>query len=418
VSWQLPSALVIGGLATLIVVALHFITRSEPRPEAFPTARFVPDRSLRARARTLSLSDLILLALRALAVLALAAAVAGPLRASAQGRVLRIIALDRSRAVANAAEVRDSARSLARAGDAVVAFDTGAALVALDSLALTGARGSLSVALAGSIGMATRLADRADSIELVIVSPFGADELDDATLRVRRTWPGRIRLVRVAAATTTTWLSRVEAQSTNDDPVVAALALAGARAPAASIRLVRAALTSSDTAWARGAGHVLVHWPATDVASWQRRAVTDTVGAAVVGRAVIVAPFARRWTLAGQAVARWVDGEAAAVEQAIGDGCIRDVAIPVDPASDLALRPAFRAFLSALLVPCGGARGAGAMSAADLQSLAGPPGASHVGTAPLRDPARSSPMTPWLLALGAALLIVELGARRTRSAAT
>ena len=52
---------------------------------------------------------------------------------------------------------------------------------------------------------------------------------------------------------------------------------------------------------------------------------------------------------------RWTDGEPAATERPFGRGCIREVAVPVDPVGDLPLRGSFRGIASSLLAPCGGA---------------------------------------------------------------
>ena len=40
------------------VVALHFIVTREPRTAPLPTARFVPDRAVRAQSRAIQLQDL------------------------------------------------------------------------------------------------------------------------------------------------------------------------------------------------------------------------------------------------------------------------------------------------------------------------------------------------------------------------
>jgi hypothetical protein len=423
-SFLLPSALAIGGVALVAVIAAHFITRSQPRPEALPTARFVPDRPLRARSRTIALDDVLLLLLRGLALGALTAAVAAPVRSATRGQVRRIIALDRSRAVANLGEVRDSVRGLARAGDLVVAFDTSASLVSsrgLDSLDNRGNRppGSLSTALAASIGIAARSATEADSIEIVLVSALARDEADDATLRIRGSWPGRLRLVRVRAAEPGAFDGRVETSAPADDPIVAALALNALRASTGSIRVLRTEPTATDSGWSKEAGHVLIHWPVTPAdARWTRRASVDSVGG-VVGSSTLVAWLPRIWALNetnARRVARWIDGEPAAVERDLGSGCIRDVAILLDPASDLTLRPAFRRFIQSLLVPCGGRLDAALLTGDALIGLA--------GTGPLAAVARvrdrreiTSPWTTWLLLAGSLLLILELGLRRQRSVA-
>ena len=422
-SFLLPSALVFGVIAVVATIAAHFITRSRPRPEPLPTARFVPDRPLRARARTLSLADLALLMLRLAAIAALAAAVAAPIPTAARGRVLRVFAVDQSRSVARIAEVRDSVRAIARTGDFVLAFDTSASVVSsarLDSLAVSPATGSLSTALTAAIGMAARATAHADSVELVIVSAFAGEEMDDATRRIRESWPGRIRLVRVARATPSTVPIRVESLVPADDPIVAAIALAGLQGAPGSIRLVRGQPSSNDSLWARSADRVLLHWPATSSdASWPARDRVDTVGA-VTSTAALVARLPRVWNVdpsGGQPVARWIDGEPAAAERPVGDGCLRDVAILLDPASDLTLRPAFRSFLQGLLGPCGGGRSSTPLPTEVLDSLRG--AGPLVPSSVLRDPHETtSPWTAWLLGVGALLLIVELAARRHQAVDT
>jgi len=416
----LPSALAVGVLAVAAVIAAHFITRSRPRPEALPTARFIPDRPLRARARTLSLDDIALLLLRIASLVALTLAIAAPVRSAARGRVVRVVAFDRSRSLAAPSEVRDSVMAIATTGDVVIVFDSAASLVtgrSLDSLVALPVRGSLSTALAAAIGMAARITSQSDSIELVVVSPFAAEELDEATMRIRRTWPGRLRLVSVRAAAPSPFDSGVEASVSSEDPVAAALALAGLRVAANAIRLARSTPSAKDTAWAGDSGHVLVHWPATAAsASWPSRARPDTVGAVTAG-STIVGRFSRVWSaqsLAGRPIARWIDGEPAAVERATGAGCVRDVAILIDPAGDLALRPAFRGLLQSLLTPCGGPQVFAPIPRGTLDSLAGT--GPLVPASAVRDPhEHSSPWTAWLLGAGALLLIVELGARRQRS---
>jgi hypothetical protein len=254
-------------------------------------------------------------------------------------------------------------------------------------------------------------------VELIVVSPFAREEFDDATLSVRRSWPGRIRLVPATVATAASVATRVESAAPADDPVIAAIALAGLRGVTASIRLVRGRATANDSAWVRAGDRVLVHWPATEAdAAWPRRARVDTVGAATSG-STLVARLPRVWSLAtagGRPIARWIDGELAAVERTLGDGCTRDVAVLLDPASDLALRPAFRSFLDGLLEPCGGARSFVPLPRDLLDSLRG--SGPLVPSSLLRDRHdTTSPWTAWLLGAGALLLIIELGVRRQRT---
>lgn len=110
-------------------------------------------------------------------------------------------------------------------------------------------------------------------------------------------------------------------------------------------------------------------------------------------------------------MARWADGEPAAVEIPTGRGCVRHVAVLFDPASDITLREPFRRFAAAMLEPCGGARSARRLDDSTLERLAG--GGRLAGADALRaSAAESSGLTPWLLILGALLLLAELAARR------
>jgi hypothetical protein len=419
VSWLLPSALAIAGVAALAALALHLIARSRPLAESLPTARFVPQRPVRARARSIALSDVPLLLLRIGAVLALGAAVAAPVFPAAHGRVRRIVIVDRSRDVADAREARDSARAAFRDGDVLLAFDSIATRLsgraALDSAATVPAAGSMSAALGMALHVAAQLASEVDSIELVIVSPVTVEEIDRATTTIRDQWPGRIRVVRLREATSDERAPRVESADGSADVVLAGLSLMGAVQSHGDVRVVRGRPSADDTAWASDSGHVLVHWPANaDGAAWQPRPTIDAIGGVASSSGTLIGRFPRVWTLTGSAIARWADGDAAAVEHGVGRGCIRDVGIVVDPASDLTLRAPFRRFAERLLEPCGGVARTRRADSSAIESIVGGKGITRLATASsLREPSgESSFWTPWLLGLGAALLLVEVAARR------
>ncbi len=120
--------------------------------------------------------------------------------------------------------------------------------------------------------------------------------------------------------------------------------------------------------------------------------------------------------LGERVVARWGDGVPAATERRIsaGGGCVREVAVPVPAVGDLVLRHGYSAFVHELIAPCGGhaqlqpaddstvalLRGEGSLLATDLLGVQ----------------ATRSPLTPWLLALALMAALVELPARRRRSA--
>ena len=418
-SWLLPSALAIAGVAMLAAIALHFIARSRPLAEALPTARFVPHRPVHARARSIALSDVVLLLVRIATVLALGAAVAGPVFAVAHGRVARVIVVDRSRDVADLGEARDSVRRLRRDGDILVAFDSVAmrlpSAFALDSLTNSEARGSLSAALAMSLRVAAELSRRGDSLELIVVSPLAVEEIDQATPAIRAEWPGRIRVVPVRAVASDERNPRVESATRQDDIVIAGLSLSGVFRDNANVRIVRGRPTTADTVWARDGGDVLVVWPTNDSAAmWPPRATIDAIGGVTSNSGTLIGRFPRAWTLSGRAIARWADGEAAAVEHVIGRGCIRDVGIIFDPASDITLRAPFRQFAAALLEPCGGNRRIARVDSALLASIVGEAGATRFS--PVKgvgdQSSESSTWTPWLLALGAVLLVVEMAVRK------
>lgn len=417
-TWLIPSAIGIAAIASLLAVVLHFIARSRPVAELFPTARFIPERAIHARTRSLALTDLALLLLRVLAIMLLGAAVAAPLFPSGQ-RVTRIVIADRSRAVAAAATVRDSVRAYLRSGDELVVFDSSAhtaRVEALDTLAIGAVSGSLSAAFTAAIRTASRIAPRSDSIEFVLVSPFAEEEVDDATARIRATWPGRVRTVRVAAASVPNATGALEVKAAANDAVAAGLSLVSMSISSSPVRVVRGRTTSEDSAWARARGHVLVHWPASDSsADWTHRPTLDAIGAVTARGATVVARFPRLWSLQGAVIARWADGEPAAVEHAVGEGCIRDVAVLVDEAGDLTLRTPFRRFVAELLKPCGARGSVFPMGEANIAALAG-----TGGLAPARalvDAKTAAPRwTPWLLVVAALLLIAELAVRRTTRA--
>jgi hypothetical protein len=263
--------------------------------------------------------------------------------------------------------------------------------------------------------VAAQLASDADSIELVIVSPVTVEEIDRATSTIRDQWPGRIRVVRLREAASDERAPRVESADGSADVVLAGLSLMGAVQSHGDVRVVRGRPSADDTAWASDSGHVLVHWPANaDGAAWQPRPTIDAIGGVASSSGTLIGRFPRVWTLTGSAIARWADGDAAAVEHGVGRGCIRDVGIVVDPASDLTLRAPFRRFAERLLEPCGGVARTRRADSSAIESIVGGKGITRLATASsLREPSgESSFWTPWLLGLGAALLLVEVAARR------
>lgn len=426
--WALLAALGAAG----IIVALHFIARRRPRTVAFPTARFVPARSVRAPSRSTRPADIPLLLLRVLAVLLLGAAFARPALQPERRPIARVVALDLSASGRSVSAARDSAAQYLRAGDLLVVFDSAArqitedprdSLASLDSLDGSRAAGSLSAALAASTRAAAALRDRADSVELVLVSPFAAEEWDGATRAIRELWPGRARLVATEMASDSSVTGSagnggarpvVVRSGADDDPLSAVAALMHDTAARTLVRIVRGAPGGADSAWAGGVGHVLVHWPDSLPATWPKRDVVDTVGAVAAGSAVLVADFPRSAeppTSDARVIARWLDGAPAATENALGEGCVRSVAIQFPVRGDLALGESARRFVEALSAPCGGARDLAPIGAARMAVLRGE---SRGGAARVlaRDDGTENRATLWLLGAAALLLLLELVVRR------
>ena len=386
-SFAAPAFLLAGALGALAVAALHLLARQRPRAAPFPTARFIPERQARAASRALIPTDLLLLALRAAAMLLLGAAFARPAWEPARHGTARLLLVDRSRAVASAAEARDSARARWREGDGVVLFDSAARAAAAESLgalAVVRTPGSLAGALVAAHAAAASMAG-ADSVQLVIVSPLVREEWDAATGAVRAQWPGGIVLVRTTAA-------------------------AAPRVPRA--RVVDA-VTPRDSLWATDSAGALVVWPSRSLA-----AADGSAGAVVLGDDVVVGPFPRRTPPSAErraptpvVIARWNDGAPAAAERALGAGCVREVAIEPPAAGDLVLRESWIRLRAGLLGPCGGAVDARPLGDSALALLRGVGGAAPARALRAeRDGA--PPLTAWLLAAAALLLVGEMALRR------
>ena len=410
-SFFAPGYLLAALAAAAALVAAHFIVRRQPRAMTLPTARFVPDAPVLTTGWHRRPSDLAVLALRVLCVLLAGLALAGPfLRDRAGGRAKLILA-DRSRAVADSLELRDSIAAVRADGDVVIEYGAGSPQ-----------RGSLSAGIVAATRAASRFRGGPDSVELVMVSSFAAEELDAATARIRREWPGRARLVHVAAPAIADSARRPALVSQPGDPLAVALAVAGPLARA-DARIVRGALSAADSLWAREQpGRVLLHWPVSAVPDgFIARAARDSIGGVVARGEAIVAPFQRRWQLVAaldrRIVAWWMDGDAAAAESALGDGCARSVAIPVSMAGDFALRPEFHALIRELVQPCGGASAYEPVPPASLAMLTGTGGLAP-SAAFAKPPAETSPAAKWLLLGSLFCALLELLARRRRGSGT
>ncbi len=421
------------------IVAQHFIVTRQPRAAMLPTARFVPDTPATTVARARRPSDLLLMFLRVLLVLAAGAGMAKPILTARRGAQARVILVDVSRSARDSIATRDSVRAIYRNGDAVVVFDSSTRVLGgdigagIDSLRPTSRRGNLSAALIAALRAGSSLRERADSLELVVVSPFAKEGLDAATDSIRKLWPGKARLVRVgeSVADTIAVTSHLDISAEPTDPLTVTVALARQRATGSGQRVTGNGQRATGIALiARGTeqpsqavspsreGSALIEWPASTRPRFAvQRAVIDTVGGVSASDANVVAAFERVWSYppdslrGGEVIARWVDGEPAAIEKPHGPGCVRSVAIPVRPVGDLVIRNEFVRLVASLSRPCAQITSLIPADPSVVAKLEGKGGlAPREAFQPVTD-ARSE-LSPWLFALAIAAAIAELFARR------
>jgi hypothetical protein len=396
------------------MVLLHLVARQRPAAYVLPTTRFIPDqRTLVSRAATRP-RDLLLLALRVLLLLSVGAAFARPVLTPRRGAMARVVLIDRSHAVASTFEAATKAKALGSDGvpTTLIAFDSAPQVIAataLDSLAATprsGATGSLSAAFIAARRASAALAERADSIQLVLVSPVTASEIDSATRRLRAEWPGAVRIERVAFLADSSAAWALERRLSADDPLGPAIASSPSAAKVVT-RLIRSGPTAADSAFARDGGTV-VRWDSTTAS----RPVAEGLA---VGDEVIVAALARRSVgSAGRVVARWADGTSAATEASLGKGCIRDIGVMIPAAGDIALHPPFQRIARSLLTPCGSIVAERAADSATIAWLSGPTTNAARASLLRGDAEQPSPLAPWLIGLAILLALAELAVRATR----
>ena len=328
--------------------------------------------------------------------------------------------VDASRAVADTREAADSLKRLYRAGDAVIVFDSSArTLRSADSLATikrAAVRGNLSGALIASLRAASSMRDRVDSVDLVLVSPFAGEEFDAATDSIRKLWKGRARLIRTNARVDTT-LARgnaIELRSSSDDALAVTTAIANKSANRSGARLIRNALSPNDTT---SSAQPVVVWPVSERPPFAIASSPDVSGGITTGATQVVAPFNRRWRFptdsirSARVIARWADGEPAAIEKEIGQSCIKSVAIPVVGIGDLVIRSEFVALVNSIASPCGGSSFGAPKSGDALAALAGTGPLATSSYFPAREDIES-PLAPWLFGIASLAALAELFVRR------
>ena len=406
------------------VVAIHFIVTRQPKAAILPTARFVPNLPANATARATRPSDLLLMLLRVLLVLLIGAGLARPIFKPSRNKSARVILVDASRSVGDISTVRDSAARYYRDGDALIVFDSAARVVsatAADSiraLVKTERDGRLSGALVAALRAGSSWRDKADSLDLVIVSPLASDELDAATDSIRSLWRGKAMLVKIGAREATTALvTPVQLRSAAGDPLAVTIARLGQLSGAAKI--VRDGVNADETR-STGEARALVDWPvSTRPERSSPVAKVDTIGAVVFGSSIVVSAFPRRWAFApdlirgARVVARWTDGEPAAIEWTQDKGCVRSVTVSVNPVGDLPLQTSFTRFVREMAGPCVADKIVPTASPAQVASLTGAGGLASRDSFEPRDDVRSA-LAPWLIGLGLVAALAELFVRRRR----
>ena len=382
-----PWALGFAALAALGTLVLHLVARQRPAAFLLPTARFIPDRRTLVSRVTNRPRDLLLLLLRVLLLMAAGAAFARPVLTPRRGTTAHIVLLDRSRAVADTADAIARARAVVQ-GDA-------------SSIIVPFTEGSISAALVTARRAATGIARGVDSVQLVLVSPVAVSELDSATSVARAAWPGALRVERVALRADSTGGWRMERPVSFEDPLGPALARVKSGANAATTRLIRGSFSAADSALARNGGTV-VRWDSTASAR-------PSANGLLANGEVIVASLGRSaMSLRGRAVAHWADGEPAAVELAVGSGCLREVGVALPAGGDLPLHPPFQRIVRSLLTPCGAGVVARAADSASVAQLVGATRASAAASDLRSDSGAWSSLSRWLLALALALGVAEL----------
>ena len=395
--------------ASLLVGGLHLLSVRQPPVLALPTARFATREDARAVARRPRPNDLLLLILRVLALLAAGAALAGMQLDAGGARTVRLVMVDS----AAAADSSWRARQL-RAVEANIASaargegDVEQQLHPVAGLARDPAR---AVVRATQVA-ATLAADRPalERVELLVVMPDRVETLD-GWAAWRTQWPGAItvqraepvgQLVEASVGTNSGVSPSVVASVMNEAAMVAMTSLFGPTAPDPRVTI----------AWPQDGAPV----------GWAVRPVPDTVSAVAARVQALVGPFVRvadappSRAKTRRAIAWWSDGAAAAVEERVGDRCLRTVGIRVPAASDLLLSAPAEGLLRALRAPCG-LRGLrtdslrsddpGRGHAAAVAFRAG--GAPRAGTLPVW-------LGPILLLFALALLGAEWLVRRSESA--
>lgn len=437
---------------------LHLLARRPPVRAALPTARFLqPSRTEAPRFRPRP-TDLLLLALRALWLLALGAALAGAVWVRSVPGIAEIVLLDRGTSPTAWPAAVDSARRLlltpeGEARGALVLFDTAAVLVPparieaalFDSLRRSppaAGAATYTAALRAIPEAATRIG-AADSARVTLLSSLQWDGWRGGVAPLRdAAWPGAIRLVPLAdarsgtadtPATTERGRVRVIGGEGRGRFVRAALAAAGwgvapntvappdtadavyvvldSLSPAAAATLLDLARNGATVVVAAPAPEPLqaalpwIRSPAAAGAADPSSALTFPEGPVLAGAVVRTGGGA---SLDAQLLAAWEDGRPAVAARREGAGCLVFAATDLEGGT-LPLNPGYPLALDRMARGCTAAADPVAAHRLDAGAKAVIAGANlpaAVALLPSGAP-EGAHLAPWLLALAVLALLAE-----------
>ena len=405
-SFAAPAWIGLAAVASLAVVAIHLIAWRLPRTTVLPTARFVPDEPARSAARTILLSDIVLLAVRVAVVMLGGVAMARPVFESRPSGVATVIAVA---AASDSVALMDSLRAIRRTDHtSFVVFDTTARIVAGVPAIQSASRAfAVSTGVLAAIREARRLQQDYDTVRIALIGPFTPSAFDNATSQVRALWPDSIHMVRIPPAGSAPIPPRADVEAGGDDPVVAGIRLAQSNGLIqGKSRVIRAG-----TAPVPDSGETIVLWP--------RRSSDDAAhmdGVWAAGTTAIGSFIPSPLGDSGRVIARWANGVPAAREWSRGSGCIRAIGFDVPDVGDFVLSPAFQRLASELLAPCGGSVDAESVPDSLLAMLSAPPATPPIHGSSGHDLRNRAAAI--IMVLATLLGVAELLVRRTASKPT
>lgn len=284
-----------------------------------------------------------------------------------------------------------------------------------------------------------------DSVAVHVLAPAQGSTSYDGWTAWRATWPGRVTvatrsntrdesaaaltqplaqpltqpMVQAGTPATNVEAARIVVQGGPPDDVVRAafalhMPLSAIEAGVRSVFVQRSA-NSTNTIVTDRDGVIRVDWPTGGVPPrWI--ATRDTAGALVTNGVALIAPWIRTARApAGQpgtvrVIARWGDGEPAAIERRVGttSRCTREVGVGVPNGSDILLSASARSLMVALAASCG--QPLSMIPSHILADSGGPRSLAAANALRAAYPLRDSVSPRWLpaLLLGVAILLLAL----------